>query len=166
MSTDLSWPQRSRLGLIARAERWGQSSSMQKAELPVVGITVPILVVLVAWLGSALALPLLWTLAAATILGLALVTPFMMRRMLSSTLIEIDGTLSTAPTHLATDVSKFSGDLDYEGWYGQMENLTSEELEFLSELVGEYLEDNDDLNHTEFGFAKSLLDKIEEAMDA
>jgi hypothetical protein len=45
-----------------------------------------------------------------------------------------------------------------------MVNLTSDELEFLSELVGAYLEDNDDLNHTEFGFAKSLLDKIEDGM--
>jgi hypothetical protein len=45
-----------------------------------------------------------------------------------------------------------------------MANLTSDELEFLSELVGEYLEDNDDLNHTEFGFAKGLLDKIDEEL--
>jgi hypothetical protein len=137
---------------------------MAKAELPVVGITVPILVVLAAWLGSVLALPLPWTLAAATILGLALVMPFMMRRMLSSTLIEIDATRFTAQMPPVTGASRSFADQDYEGWSGLMASFNSEELEFLSDLVGAYLEGNDDLNHTEFGFAKSVLDKIDEEL--
>lgn len=164
MSTDLSWLQRSHSALTARADRWGQSLWMAKVELPVVGITVPTLVVLVAWLDSVLGLPLMWNLAVVTILGLVLVSPFMLRRMLSSTLIENDDTRSTAPMNPAEDVLNFFADQDYEGWSGLMANLTSDELEFLSELVGAYLEDNDDLNHTEFGFAKSLLDKIDEEL--
>lgn len=164
MSTDLSWPQRFPLALTARAERWGQSSWMAKAELPVVGITVPILVVLAVLLGSALGLPLLWSQVAATILALGLVTPSMLRVTLSSTLIEIDGTRSTAQTNRVVVASNCCEEADYEGWYGPMVNLTSDELEFLSELVGDYLESNDDLNHNEFGFAKALLDKIDEEL--
>lgn len=164
MSTGLSWLQPYLLALTARADRWGQSSWMAKAELPVVAITAPILMGLVVWLGSAHGLPLALSQGAATILGLVLVSPFMLRRMLSSTLIEIDDTRSTAPMNHAEDVLNFFADQDYEGWSGLMANLTSDELEFLSELVGAYLEDNDDLNHTEFGFAKSLLDKIDEEL--
>jgi hypothetical protein len=89
----------------------------------------------------------------------------MLKGMLSSTLIESDATLFIAQTNPAKAVpSSFEGQ-DYEGWSGLMENLASEELEFLTELVVGYLEEHDDLNHTEFGFAKGVLDKIEEAMD-
>lgn len=164
MSTGLFWQQRFQLALTARADRWGQSSWMLKAELPVVAITVPILMGLAVWLGSAHGLPLVLSQGAATILGLVLVSPFMLRRMLSSTLIETGDTRFTAPMNPAEDVLNFFADQDYEGWSGLMANLTSDELEFLSELVGAYLEDNDDLNHTEFGFAKSLLDKIDEEL--
>lgn len=164
MNMVLSWQQRWRPELTVLADKWGQSLWMAKAELPVVGITVPTLAVLVVWLGSALALPLPWSLAAATILGLVLVFPFMLRVMLSSTPIGIDETRYTAPMSPAEDVSNSFEDQDYEGWSGQMANLTSDELEFLSELVGEYLEENDDLNHREFGFAKALLEKIEEEL--
>lgn len=137
---------------------------MPKAELPVLGITVPTLVVLVAWLGIALGLPLLWTLVVATTLGLALAIPFMLNSMQIFSPTETDGTLFISPMNRVPDVSKFYAVPDYEGWYGLMQSLTSEELEFLSELVGAYLEGNDDLNHTEFGFAKSLLDKIDEEL--
>jgi hypothetical protein len=164
MNTDLSWLLPYRRALIAHAERWAQSSSMQRAELPVVAITVPILVVLVVWLGSAHGLPLALSQVLATTLGLVLVIPFMLRGMLSSTPTGIDETRYTAPMNPAEDVSNSFEDQDYEGWSGQMANLTSDELEFLSELVGEYLEENDDLNHREFGFAKALLEKIEEGM--
>jgi hypothetical protein len=75
-----------------------------------------------------------------------------------------DAILSTAQTNRVVVATNCCGEVDYEGWYGQMVNLTSDELEFLSERLGEYLEGNDDLNHTEFGFAKGLLDKIDEAL--
>lgn len=165
MNTDCLSLARWRRGLTVLADKWGQSSSMAKAELPVVAITVPILVVLVVSLGIALGLPLLLTQVLATILALALVSPFMLRRMLSSTLIEIDGTPFTSLMNRVVVASNCCGEADYVGWYGQMVLLTSDELEFLSELVGSYLEDNDDLNHAEFGFAKGVLDKVEEAMD-
>lgn len=164
MNTDYLSREWWRVELTALADRLGQSSLMAKAELPVVGITVPTLMVLAAWLGSALALPLPWTLGAVTILGLGLVSPFMLRRMLSSTLIEIDETPYTARMNPAEDVLNFFADQDYEGWSGLMASFNSEELEFLSDLVGAYLEGNDDLNHTEFGFAKSVLDKIDEEL--
>lgn len=153
-------------GVTALDVKLGQLSWMKTIELPVVGITVPILVVLVVWLGSALGLPLAWTLAAATILALALVTPFMLREMRFFTPTETVDTRSTAPTSPAEDVSNFFVAQDYEGLSGQMESLTSEELEFLSELVGSYLEDEDDLSQREWGFAKGVLDKIEGALDA
>lgn len=139
---------------------------MKTIEFPAVAITGPTLVVLVAWMALAHGAPLPWSLGLAMTLGLAHVTPFMLREMRFFTPTETVGTRSTAPTSPAEDVSNFFVAQDYEGLSGQMESLTSEELEFLSELVGEYLEDNDDLNHTEFGFAKGVLDKIEEAMDA
>jgi hypothetical protein len=153
-----------RLVETAAGEKSAQSSWTRIIELPVVAITVPILVVLVVWLGSAHGLPLALSQALATTLGLVLVIPFMLRGMLSSTPTGIDETRYTAPMNPAEDVSNSFEDQDYEGWSGQMANLTSDELEFLSELVGEYLEDNDDLNHTEFGFAKGLLDKIDEEL--
>jgi hypothetical protein len=165
MSTDLSWQQRSQLALTARAEKWEQSSWMQKAELPVVAITVPILVGLVVLLGNALALPLMLSLAVATILGLVGVLPFMLRGTHSFIPIETDGTPSFAPMLRAMVASNYSKDQDSKGRSGQMVNLDSDELEFLSELVAEYLEDNDDLNHAEFGFVKAVLDKIDEALN-
>lgn len=164
-NTALSWPWRLVRAGTALEGKLVQLSWMKTIELPVVGITVPILVGLVVLLGSALGLPLALSLAAATILGLALVTPFMLREMLFFTQIETEGILSTAPTNLAEDVSNFFAGQDYEGWSGQMENFTSAELEFLSDLVGTYLEDEDDLSQREWGFAKGVLDKIEEAMD-
>lgn len=164
MNMVLSWQRRWLPALTARADRWGQSSWMRKAELPVVAITAPILVVLAALLVSALGLPLLLSQVLATILGLVLVSPFMLRRMLSSTLIETDETRYTAQTNPAEDVLNFFAGQDYEGWSGLMANFDLAELEFLSELVGEYLEGNDDLSHREYGFAKSLLEKIDEEL--
>jgi len=156
--------QRWHRGLTALADRWAQSSWMKTTEFPVVAITAPILVVLAALLGSALGLPQPLSQGLATILGLVLVSPYMLRVMLSSTPTETDDTPCTSPMNHAEDVLNFFADQDYEGWSGLMANLTSDELEFLSELLGAYLEDNDDLNHTEFGFAKGLLDKIDEAL--
>jgi hypothetical protein len=137
---------------------------MRKAELPVVAITAPILVALAALLGNALGVDPMLSQVLATILGLVCVTPFMLRAMLSSIPTGADVIPYTALTNPAEDVANSSEEADYEGWYGQMVNLTSDELEFLSERLGEYLEDNDDLNHTEFGFAKALLDKIDEEL--
>ncbi len=165
MSTVLSWPQQFRRGLTALAERLEQSSSIAKVELLVVAIMAPTLVVLAVWLGSALGVPPQWNRVAATILGLVLVSPFMMREMLSSTQIETAGTPSTVPTPRATVVSSYYEAPAFEGWSGPMANFNSDELEFLSDLVGTYLEDEDDLSQREWGFAKGVLDKIEEAMD-
>jgi hypothetical protein len=138
---------------------------MAKAEFPVVGITVPILVVLAAWLGIVLGLPLTWILVAVTILGLVLVTPFMLRRMLSSTLIETDDTLSILRMNHVVVASNCCGEADYAGWYGQMVLLTSDELDFLADLVEKYFEDHDDLSQREWGFAKGVQDKLEEALN-
>jgi hypothetical protein len=137
---------------------------MAKAEFPVVGITAPILVVLVAWMALAHGAPLGWSLVLATTLGLAHVSPFMLRGMLSSTLIETAGTRFTAQIVRVTDVSSYSGDPDYEGLSGQMENFTSDELDFLADLVEKYFEDHDDLSQPEWGFAKGIQDKIDEAI--
>lgn len=156
------WPH----ALTALADEWGQSSLMEKAEFPVVGITVPILVVLAAWQGNVHGLPPVLNLGLAMILGLALVSPFMLRRMLSSTLIEIDGTRSTAPTSRVTAAPGYYAEVDYEGLSGQMVNLSSDELEFLTELVDGYFEKADDLSQREWGFAKGVQDKLEEALNA
>jgi hypothetical protein len=164
MNMDFLSRKRYRLVETAAGERSAQSSWTRSIELPVVAITVPILVVLVVWLGSAHGLPLALSQGLAMILALGLVTPFIRKVMLSSTPTGIDETRYTAPMNPAEDVSNSFEDQDYEGWSGQMANLTSDELEFLSELVGEYLEENDDLNHREFGFAKALLEKIEEEL--
>jgi hypothetical protein len=112
MSTVLSWLLRCQRGLTARADKWAQSSWMRKAELPVVAITAPTLVVLAAWLGSAQGLPLALSQGLAMILGLVLVTPFMLRVMLSSTRTETDEIPYTAQTNRAEDVSNSSEDLD------------------------------------------------------
>lgn len=165
-NTGSSWQQRLVHAGTVLEGKLVQLSWMKTIEFPVVAITVPILVVLVALLGNVLALPLAWTLAVATILGLAVVLPFMLREMLFFTQIEAEGTLSTAPTSPAEDVLNFFAAQDYEGLSGQMESLTSNELEFLSELIGKYLEAEDDLSQREWGFAKGVLDKIEEALDA
>lgn len=166
MNTDYLSQVPSRLARTVADGRLARLFSMPSIELLVVGITVPILVVLAAWLGIALGLPLLLNLAVATILGLALVTPYMLRAMRSFTPTETDDTLFTSLTLRAAVVSNFSKDPAYKGWSGQMVNLTSDELEFLSERIGEYLEDNEDLSQREWGFAKGVLDKIEEALDA
>lgn len=142
------------------------SSLTPRKELLVVGIMVPTLGVLVAWLASALGLPPMWTQVLVMTLGLVLVMPYMMRQMQLCTQTEIDGTLCTAPTHLATDASKLFEAQDYEGWYGLMENLTSTELEFLTELVDTYLEKQDDLNQPEWGFAHGVLDKLNATLES
>lgn len=164
MNTDLSWRQRSRLALTALDVKLEQSSWMPKAEFPVVAITAPILVVLVVLLGNALALPLTLNLAAATILALGLVSPFMRRGMHSSTPTETDGTRFTARILRVTDVPSYSGVPDYEGLFGQMANFNSDELDFLADLVEKYFDDNDDLSQREWGFAKGVQDKIDEAI--
>lgn len=156
----------SRLAATVAAGKLARLFSMPSIEFLVVAITAPILVVLVVWLGIALGLPLVLSLGVATILGLALVTPYMLRAMRSFTPTETDDILFMSPMLRAAVVSNFSKDPGYKGWSGQMVNLTSDELELLSELLGEYLEDNDDLSQREWGFAKGVLDKIEEALDA
>jgi hypothetical protein len=112
MSTVLSWLLRCQRGLTARADKWAQSSWMRKVELPVVAITAPILVVLVVWLGSAHGLPLALSQGLATTLALGLVTPFMLRVMLSSTRTETDEIPYTAQTNRAEGASNSSEDLD------------------------------------------------------
>lgn len=169
MSTVLSWQRRYRRVLTALAERLERSSWMAKAELLVVAITAPILVVLVAWLGSALGLPLVLILAVATTLGLALVLPFMLRATLSSTPTETVGTLFIAPTSLAEDALSFSEDQDYEGWFGLMANSTSEDLtpeqvELLINLLVEY-QDKADLNQAEWAEAQSTLDWLDSLLE-
>lgn len=153
-----------RLVETAAGEKSAQSSWTRTTELLVAGITVPGLVVLVVWLGGALGLSLMWSQVVATILGLGLASLAMQRSTVCLTSRKSDGILCTLPTHLAQDVLNSYGIADSREWCGLMVNLTSDELEFLSELVGEYLEENDDLNHREFGFAKALLEKIEEGM--
>lgn len=165
MSTVLLSPKQWPHELTVLADKWGQSSSMAKAELPVVGITAPILVVLAAYLGNAQGLPPMLSQGLAMILGLALVSPFMLRRMLSYTLIEIDGTRSTAPMHRVMDVPGYYVEADYEGLSGQMVSLSSDELEFLTELVDSYFEKADDMSQREWGFAKGVQDKLEEALN-
>lgn len=142
-----------------------QSSWTRTTELLVAGITVPTLVVLVAWQGSAHGLSPMWSQGLATILGLALAYLAMRKSTVFLTSPKNDDIPFTAPTRLAPDAPRSSVTPDLHGWYGQMVNLTSDELEFLSELVAEYLEDNDDLNHAEFGFVKVVLDKIDEALN-
>jgi hypothetical protein len=166
MSTVLSWQRRLRRVRTACVGKWEQSYLIAKAELLVVGITVPTLGVLAVLLGDAHGVSVLWSQAAATILGLVLVSPFMLREMRYSTPTETAATPCILLMNPAEAVTSFSEGPGYEGSFGQMANFSSDELEFLSELVGEYLEGNDDLNHTEFGFAKGVLDKIEESLDA
>lgn len=160
MSTAYLLPRQLRVGLTALADKWGQSSLMAKTELPVVGITAPTLVVLAAWLGIALGLPLTWNLAAVTILGLACVSPFMLRRMLSSTLIETDVIPFTARTNRAGDVLSYYAEADYEGLSGPMGNslsdLTGPQLELMIELLDEYLE-KADLGQTAWAETKSAI---------
>lgn len=164
MNTVLSWLRRLRHVLTASADKWAQWCSTPKGEFLAVAITAPTLVVLVVWLGLAHGAPLTWSLVLATILALALVFLSTRKPTPCFTQTETGGILSIARMNRAEVAENFCKEADYEGWYGQMESLTTEELEFLSERVGEYLEDNEDLNHAEFGFAKGLLDKIDEAL--
>lgn len=165
MSTAYLSPGQWRAGLTALADKWGQSSLMAKAELPVVGITVPTLVVLAAWLGIALGLPLAWNLAAVTILGLALVSPFMLRRMLSSTLIETDAIPFTARTNRVGDVLSYYAEADYEGLSGPMGNslsdLSESQVELLIELLVHYQETGDLTQH-QWAEAQAALDLLDE----
>jgi hypothetical protein len=165
MNTVLSWRQRSQHVLTAFDEKLAQSSWMKKAEFLVVGITVPTLVVLAAWLGSALGASQKLSQGLAMILGLGLVYPFMQREMRCFTRIDADGILCTSPTPPATVVPSSYAEADYEGSCGQMANLGSDELDFLTELVEKYLEENDDLSQREWGFAKGVQDKLEEALN-
>lgn len=166
------WGSRGRraLEVIANAVRWVPSSWMPTIELVVVAITAPILVALAVWLGSALGLPLVLSLVVATILGLALVSPFMLRSMQYSTPRKSVDTLFIAPTPLAPDAKSSSGTQDYEGWSGQMENstslndLTSDQLELISELLASYQEGGD-LNQLEWATVESALEIVDARLE-
>lgn len=158
------------LALTVADAKWVRSFSTPTGELLAVGITAPTLGVLAAWLGSALALPLGWSLALATILALAVVTPFMLRAMLFSTPTETDDTRSTAPTSLAPGAPRFSGTPDSEGWFGQMENSTSlndlsvSQLELISELLASYQEGGD-LTQPEWAEVQAALDIVDNRLE-
>lgn len=157
-------------GLTALDAKLARSSWIKTIELPVVGITVPGLVVLAAWLGIALGLPLLWNLAAVTILGLVLVSPFMLREMRFSTPTESAGTLFIAPTSLVAGASNSYEDQDYEGWFGPMENSTSlndlstSQLELISELLASY-QDGGDLTQPEWAEVQSALEIVDNRLE-
>jgi hypothetical protein len=96
---------------------------------------------------------------------LVLALPSMLRLTLYSSPTETDDTLFIAPTNLAEGVENSSDPLDSKEWYGLMENLTSPELAFLTDLVDGYLEKQDDLSQPEWGFAHGILDKLNLALD-
>lgn len=154
------------LEAIANAVRWVPLSWMPTIEFLVVAITAPILVVLAVLLGTALGLPLLLNLAVATILGLVLVSPFMLRSMQYSTPPRNVDTLFIAPTLLAPGVRSSSETQDYEGWSGQMENspslsdLTEDQLELISELLATYQEIGD-LNQLEWATVEFALEIVD-----
>lgn len=154
------------LEAIADAVRWVPSSWMPTIEFLVVAITAPILAALAAWLGIALGLPLLLSLAVAMILGLVLVSPFMLRSMQYSTPRKSVDTLFIAPTLRAPDAKSSSETQDYEGWSGQMENspslsdLTEDQLELISELLATYQEVGD-LNQLEWATVESALEIVD-----
>jgi hypothetical protein len=138
-------------------------------ELLVVGITVPILVALVVWLGSVLAVSLTWTLVVATILGLACVMPYMLNRMRSSTPTVTDATPSIALTNLAQVASNFFAGPDYERSCGQMTNSVSDDLspdqvELLITLLIEY-QDKAGLNQKQWAEAQSTLDWLDALLE-
>lgn len=163
-STDSSWPRRLVRELTALEEELAQLSWMKTIELPVVGITAPTLVVLVVWLGSVLGAPLGLSLAVATILGLALVTPFMMREMQFFTPTDPVDTLCTAPTNPVTGVGSLFEAPDSEGWYGPMANslsdLTAGQLELIGDLLGTYQE-TEDLTQVEWAEVQAAMDIVE-----
>lgn len=103
MLTDFFWLKRLRQGLTVAADKLVQSYWTPSGEFLVVAIMVPLLVVGVALLGNALGLPVVLSLAVATILAWVAVSPYMLRLMHSSTPTETDDTLSTAQTSPATD---------------------------------------------------------------
>lgn len=158
------------LGAIANAVRWVPSSWMPTIELVVVAITAPSLVVLLVWLGIALGLPLVLSLAAATIPALVLVLPFMLRSMQYSTPPKSVDTLFIAPTLRAPDVKSSSETQDYEGWSGPMENstslsdLTGDQLELISELLGAYVE-GEDLTQPEWASATRALEIVDARLE-
>lgn len=158
------------LALTVADAKWVRSFSTPNGELLAVGITAPTLGVLAAWLGSALALPLGLSLALATILALAVVTPFMLRAMLFSTPTATDDTRSTAPTSPVLGAPKFSGTPDYEGWSGPMENstslsdLTTSQLELISELLASYQEGGD-LTQPEWAEVQAALDIVDNRLE-
>lgn len=164
MSTDSSWLQRLVKGLTALEGKLVQLSWMQTIESPVVAITAPTLVVLVVWLGSALGLPLWLSLVAAMTLGLALVTPFMLRGMRFFTQTEADDTPSIAQMNLAGAVSSSYEARDFEGWYGPVANslsdLTAGQLELIGDLLGEY-QDKEDLTQVEWAEVQSAMEIVE-----
>lgn len=170
MNTDLSWQRRFRRVLTACAGKWEQSYSIAKVELLVVGITVPTLGVLAVLLGDALGVSVLWSQAAATILGLVLVSPFMLRSMQYSTPRKSVDTLFIAPTLRAPDAKSSSVTQDYEGWSGQMENstslsdLTGDQLELISELLATYQEVGD-LNQLEWATVQSALEIVDARLE-
>lgn len=165
MSTASLLRRLSQLAATVADARWVRLYSTPTIELLAVGITVPILVVLAAWLGSALGLTLVWSQVAATTLGLALVTPSMLRAMLSSIPTETADTRSIAPTSLAEDASSFFVAQDYEGWSGLMANtlsdLTESQVELLIDLLVHYQEQGD-LTQYQWGEAQAALDVLDE----
>lgn len=165
MNTGSLSPRRLVPGLTALVDKSVRLSSTPTGEFLVAGITAPTLVVLAAWLGSALGVPLVLNLAVATTLGLALVMPYMRKEMPFSTRTATVDTHFIAPTNPVEDVSSSFEVQDSQGWFGQMENFSSKELEFLSDLVGDYLETEDDLTQPEWAFARATLDKVDAALE-
>lgn len=163
-------PRLYQLALTVADAKWVRSFSTPTGELLVVGTMAPSLAVLAAWLGSVLGLPLLLILAVATTLALALVLPFMLRAMLFSTPTETVDTRFIAPTSLAEDASSSFAALDYEGWSGPMENstslddLTGDQLELISELLGAYQEGGD-LTQPEWAIVASAIDIVDARLE-
>lgn len=155
------------LGATVNADRWVPSSWITTTEFLVVAIMAPGLVVLVAWMGSALGLSVPLSQVAATILGLACVSPFMLRLMQYSTSPESGDTLFTAPTLLAPDAQSNSATQDYEGWYGQMENslseLSAEQVELIIDLLSAY--QDTDLTQVEWARVASSLDILDARLE-
>lgn len=166
------WASRGRraLGEIADVAESVPSSSIRIIEFLVVAIMAPILVVLVAWLGIALGLSLLLSLVVATTTGLVPVLPFMLRSMQYSTHPRNGVTLSIAPMLPAPDAPNSSATQDYEGLSGLMTNSTSlndlseDQLELISELLGAYQEGSD-LSQPEWATVESALDIVDARLE-
>jgi len=165
MNTACLSPRQWHRGLTVLADKLAQSSWMKSTELPVVGIMAPLLVVTVAWLGSAQGLSLVSSQGLATILGLALVSPYMLKLMLSSIQTGTDVILSTAQMNPAEDVSNSSGVPDLQGWFGPMANsisdLSESQLELLIELLVHYQETGTLTQH-QWAEAQATLDTLDE----